>query len=165
MNNRARQYSILFLLAFLLSLVISPLQVAGEGVQTENIDTAQFAQVRIEKLQQVAQTLRGLAGKPLPANLTDDEKKEAMRYTRWLISSSKKLNELASRWQNKLSDIGMIQSRVLSMQQMKEANTSFDGQYSAMRDELLSEVRQYAVIARIMKGNYDTAQDSINKLR
>jgi len=165
MNNRARKYGNLFLLAFLISLLILPLKAAGQGVSGENIDTAEFAQKRIEKLQQASKQLRGLAGEPLPATLSDNEKKEAMKYTRWLISSSRKLTELASRWQNSLNDIGMIQSRVASLKKMKEVNTSFQRQYSTLRDKLLQELRQYTTISHIMKSNYDAAQGSIKGLR
>jgi hypothetical protein len=165
MKKRARRYGNLFLTAFLLSLFVFQLKAEGQGVPSEHMDTAQFAQVRISKLQQAGKVLHELAAQPLPENLTADEKKEAMKYTRWLINSSQKLNELAHRWQDKLTDIGMIQSRVLSLKQMKEVNTSFNGQYLALQDELLSELRQYAMISNIMKSNYKTAQSSINKLR
>jgi hypothetical protein len=165
MNNRARRYGNLFLIAFLISLFIFQLKAAGQGVPRENIDTAEFAQVRINKLQQAARTLRGLAAEPLPANLTDDEKKEAMKYTRWLIDSSRKLNEFAGRWQDTLSNIGMIQSSVTSHKKMKEMNMSFDRQYSVLQDEISHECRQYAIISHGMKSNYDAAQGSINNLR
>ncbi len=165
MNNRAGRYGNLFLIAFLISLFIFQLSAVGQGVLSENMDTAEFAQVRIKKLQQAAKALRGLAAEPLPENLTDDGKKDAMKYTRWLIDSSRKLNELAQRWQNTLGDIGMIQSRVASMKRMKEMNSSFSRKYSVLRDELLHELRQYAAISHSMKDNYAIAQDSINDLR
>jgi two-component SAPR family response regulator len=72
---------------------------------------------------------------------------------------------LAHRWQDTLSDIGMIQSSVTSHKKMKEMNMSFNRQYSALRDELLDELRQYAEISHSMKDNYAIAQSSINNLR
>ena len=165
MNNRARRYGNLFLIAFLFSLFIFQLSAVGQGVLSENIDTAEFAQVRINKLQQAARTLQGLAAEPLPENLFGDEKKEAEQYTQWLSESSQKLNELALRWQGTLSDIGMIQSSVTSHKKMKEMNMSFHRQYSALRDELLDELRQYAEISHSMKDNFAIAQSSINNLR
>jgi protein gp37 len=165
MNNRARRYGSLFLIAFLSSLFIFQLKAVGQGVLSENIDTAEFAQARINKLQQAAKTLRELAAEPLPANLSEDEKKEAVQYTRWLGESGQKLTELAHRWQDTLSDIGMIQSSVTSHKKMKEMNISFNRKYSALRGELLDELRQYAMILHIMKNNYAIAQNSINNLR
>jgi hypothetical protein len=165
MKNLTSRYCHLFLLVFLISLFISPMKAVGQDQPSDNIDTAQFAQVRIEKLQQAGKQLHELGAQPLPKNLAADEKTQAMRYTRWLINSSRKLNDLASRWQNKLNDVGMTQSRVLSMKQMKEANTSFNRQYSVIRDELSRELRQYAMISHRMKGNYDSVQSSINSLR
>jgi hypothetical protein len=165
MTNRARRYGNLFLIAFLSILFIFQLKAAGQGVLSENMDTAEFAQVRIKKLQQAATTLQGLAAQPLPANLTDDEKKEAMKYTRWLIDSSRKLNELAHRWQDTLSNIGMIQSSVTSHKKMKEMNTSFNLQYSKLRDTILAESRNFSLISNSMKCKHDTATNSINNLR
>lgn len=165
MNNRARRYGNLFLIAFLFSLFIFQLSAVGQGVLSENIDTAEFAQVRINKLQQAARTLQELAAEPLPANLSEDGKKEAEQYTQWLGESSQKLTELAHRWQDTLSNIGMIQSSVTSHKKMKEMNMSFNRQYSALRDELLDELRQYAEISHSMKDNYAIAQGSINNLR
>ena len=165
MSNRARRYGNLFLIAFLSSLFIFQLKAVGQGVLSENIDTAEFAQVRIKKLQQAAKTLRELAAEPLPANLSEDEKKEAVKYTRWLGESSQKLTELAHRWQDTLSDIGMIQSRVTSLKKMKEMNTSFNLQYSKLRDTIVHESQQFSLISHIMKSNYAIAQSSINNLR
>jgi hypothetical protein len=136
----------------------------GQG-PGDRMDSAAFAEKHIERLQQAAKTLRGLADEPLPETLTDAEKTEAMKYTRWLRESSQKLNELARRWQDTRSNIGMIQSSVTSHEKMKEMNISFNGKYSAMRDELLNELRQFATISPTMKGNYAIAQGSINKLR
>ncbi len=165
MNNRAGRYGNLFLIAFLISLFIFQLSAVGQGVLSENMDTAEFAQVRIKKLQQTAKVLRGLAVEPLPANLSEDGKTEAAKYTRWLRDAGRKLDDLARRWQNTLGDIGMIQSRVTSMKRMKEMNTSFSRKYSVLRDELLHELRQYAAISHSMKDNYAIAQGSINDLR
>jgi ABC-type protease/lipase transport system fused ATPase/permease subunit len=165
MNNRARRYGNLFLTVFLISLFIFQLKAVGQGVLSDNMDTAEFAQVRINKLQQAAKVLRELAMEPLPETLTDAEKTEAMKYTRWLRESSQKLNELARRWQDTRSNIGMIQSSVTSHEKMKEMNISFNRKYSALRDELLDELRQYATISPSMKSNYDIAQSSINTLR
>jgi hypothetical protein len=165
MNNRARRYGNLFLIAFLISLFIFQLKAVGQGVPSENIDRAEFAQVRINKLQQAAKTLRELAAQPLPANLSEDEKKEAEQYTRWLEESSQKLTELAHRWQDTLSNVGMTQSRVSSQKKMKEMNSSFNLQYSKLRDTIAHESQQFRLISHIMKSNYDTAQSSINNLR
>jgi hypothetical protein len=165
MNKRARRHGNLFLFASLMGLFIFPLGAAGQGALSENIDTAEFAQVRIEKLQQAAKTLQGLAGQPLPENLADEEKTEAMKYTRWLIASGRKLDELAQRWQNRLSDIGMIQSRVTSQKQIRETNTSFKLQYWKLRDTILRESGQFGLVPYIMKDNYAMARSSIKNLR
>jgi hypothetical protein len=165
MKNLARRYCILFLLALLISLFVFQLKAIGQGVLSENIDTAEFAKVRINRLQQAARTLQGLAAEPLPANLSEDEKKEAVQYTRWLGESSRKLTELTHRWQDTLSDIGMIQSRVSSQKKMKEMNMSFHRQYSQLRDTILHESRKFSLISHIMKSNYAGAQSSINTLR
>jgi hypothetical protein len=165
MKNRVRRYGTLFLIALLSSLFIFQLDAVGQKVLSENMDTAEFAQVRIQKLRQAAKELQGLAAEPLPENLLDEEKTEAMRSTRWLISSGRKLTGLAARWQNSLNDIGMIQSRVLSLKRMQETNSAFNREYAVLRDELVHEWRQHASISHLMKGNYATAQHSISSLR
>jgi len=165
MHSRPRRYGTLFLLAFLISLSASQMKAVGQVLPSERLDRAAFAEVRINRLQQAARTLQERAVEPLPENLTGDKKTEAAKYTRWLRDSSRKLNDLARRWQNTLTNIGMVQSVVLSQKQMEEMNISFNRQYSALRDELLDELRQYVMISHSMKSNYDTAQSSINGLR
>ena len=165
MHSRPRRYGTLFLLAFLLSLSVFPMKAVGQVPPSERLDRAVFAYVRINKLQQAARTLQERAVEPLPGNLTDDEKTEAAKYTRWLRDSGRKLDDLARRWQDALSNRGMNKSIVISQRQMQEMNIAFNGQYTALRDELLNELRQYAKISRIMKSNYDAAQGSINGLR
>jgi hypothetical protein len=165
MKNRARRYCLLFLLVFLISLSAPQMKAVGQGRPSDRMDRAAFAEKRINRLQQAARTLEELAMAPLPANITDDGKTEAMRYTRWLIGASRKLNDLARRWQDGLRDRGMTQSIVLAQKQMEEMNIAYSQRYSALRDELLQELRQYASIAHIMKGNYDTAHGSIKSLR
>jgi hypothetical protein len=114
---------------------------------------------------QAARTLQERAVEPLPANLTDGQKNEAAKYTRWLRDSGRKLNDLARRWQDALSNVAMNKSIVLSQKQMQEMNMSFNRQYSVLRGELLHELRQYAMISHSMKSNYDAVRGSINNLR
>jgi hypothetical protein len=165
MKNLARRCCSLFLLAFLISLSVSQMKAIGQGQAGERMDRAEFAKVRINRLQQAARTLQERAVEPHPANLTDDEKTEAAKYTHWLRDSGRKLNNLARRWQDALGNVSMNKSIVLSQKQMEEMNMSFNGRYSALRDELVDELRQYAMISRIMKKNYDDARNSINNLR
>ena len=124
MKNLARRCCSLFLLAFLISLSVSQTKAVGQRLPGDRMDRAEFAKVRINRLQQAARTLQERAVESLPENLTDDEKTEAAKYTRWLRDSSRKLNDLARRWQNTLNDVGMVQSVVLSQKQMWEMNMS-----------------------------------------
>ena len=165
MKNLARRCCSLFLLAFLISLSVSQMKAVGQGQPGDRMDRAEFAKVRINRLQQAARTLQERAVEPLPANLTDDQKKEAAKYTRWLRDSGRKLNDLARRWQNALGNVSMNKSIVISQKQMQEMNISFNRQCSALRYELVDELRQYAKISRIMKKNYDDARSSIDNLR
>lgn len=165
MKNLARRCCSLFLLAFLISLSVSQVKAVGQGLPGERMDRAEYARVRINRLQQAARTLQELAMEPLPGNLTDDKKTEVAKYTRWLRDAGRKLNDLARRWQDDLKNRGMVKSIVLSQRQMEEMNMSFNGKYSALRDELLDELRQYAMISHSMKSNYDAAQSSINNMR
>jgi hypothetical protein len=155
----------LLLLSFLICLTLPRIKAIGQGRPSERLDRAAYAETRIGKLQQAAKTLQELAAQPLPETLTDEKKIEAMRYTRWLIRSSRKLDDLAHRWQDDLKNRGMTQSLVLSQKQMKEMNIAYSQRYAAMRDELAHELLRYAPIAPIMKGNYDTAERSIRSLR
>jgi hypothetical protein len=167
MKKRIKRYCILFLPALLLSLSVSPLKALGQVLPnpSDRMDRAAFAEARIDRLQQAAKTLRGLAMEPLPDTLSDAEKTKAMQYTRWLRDSSRKLDDLALRWQDALKNRGMVNSIVLSQRQMEEMNTSYNSKYTALQDELLDELSQYAMISYSMKSNYDTAQSSINNLR
>jgi hypothetical protein len=165
MKNLVRRCCSLFLLAFLISLSVSQMKAVGQGQPGDRMDRAEYAKVRINRLQQAAQTLQERAVAPLPANLTADEKTEAAKYTRWLRDSGRKLNDLARRWQDALGNVAKNKSIVLSQRQMEQMNMSFNGQYSALGDELLDELRQYAMISHIMKNNYDDARNSINNLR
>jgi hypothetical protein len=165
MKNRIRRYCTLFLLVCLISLAVFQTKVVGQEQPGDRMGRPAFAQVRIEKLQQAAQILVQLAVEPLPENLTENEKMEATNYIRWLIKSSRKLDDLARRWQDAFSTSGMVKSLSVSQKQMEEVNMSFSPQYSALRDELSNELRQYAMISDIMKSSYDTAQSSINNLR
>jgi hypothetical protein len=164
MKNLARRCCSLFLLVFLISLSVSQMKAVGQGQPGDRMDRAEFAKVRINRLQQAARTLQERAVESLPANLTGDQKKEAAKYTRWLRNSGRKLNDLARRWQDALSNVARNKSIVLSQKQMQEMNMSFNGKYSALRDELVDELRRYAMISRIMKNNYDDARNSINNL-
>jgi hypothetical protein len=164
MKNLARRCCSLFLLAFLISLSVSQMKAIGQGQAGERMDRAEFAKVRINRLQQAARSLQERAVEPLPANLTDDQKKEAAKYTRWLRDSGRKMNDLARRWQDALSNVARNKSIVISQKQMEKMNMSFNDQCSALRDELLDELRRYAMISRIMKNNYDDARNSINNL-
>jgi hypothetical protein len=163
-KNLARRCCSLFLLAFLISLSVSQMKAVGQGQPGDRMDRAEFAKVRINRLQQAARSLQERAVEPLPANLTDDQKKEAAKYTRWLRDSGRKMNNLARRWQDALSNVARNKSIVISQKQMEKMNMSFNDQCSALRDELLDELRRYAMISRIMKNNYDDARNSINNL-
>ncbi len=165
MKNLARRCCHLFLLVMLLSLPVPQMKAIGQTAPGDRMDRAEFARVRINRLQQAARTLQDLAMEPLPETLTDDGKTEAAKYTRWLRDSSQKMNDLARRWQDDLKNKGMVQSIVLSQKQMQEMNMSYNSKYSALRDDLLNELRQFASISPSMKSNYDAAQGSINSLR
>jgi len=165
MKNLARRCCSLFLLAFLISFSVSHMKAVGQGQPGDRMDRAEFAKVRINRLQQAARSLQERAVEPLPANLTGDQKKEAAKYTRWLRDSGRKLNDLARRWQDALGNVARNKSIVISQKQMEKMNMSFNDQCSALRDELLDELRRYAMISRIMKKNYDDARNSINNLR
>jgi GTPase SAR1 family protein len=165
MKNQTGRFCLLFLLCFLPSLFIFQLKAAGQGAPSEDIATQQFAQKRIESLHQAANTLRRLAAEPLPANLADDEKKEAMKYTQWLINSSRKLNELAQRWQDDLSRRNKFNIFDLPEKQPEEVNTSFQRQCKTLREDLLRELRHYTLISQVMKDNYDHARSTISSLR
>jgi hypothetical protein len=160
-----KQHSILFLLFFLLILPLSPLTALGQEEPGARLDSPEFAHQHIDTLHLVAGMLQDLAAKPLPENLTADEKKEAMRYTRWLTDSSIKLNDLALRWQDILSSVVMIKNPDLSQKRIEDVNKAYKWRYAALRNKLLDELRQYGQIPQSMKGNYDSAQSSINKLR
>jgi hypothetical protein len=164
MKKRMRRYCTLLVFAFLISLSVSQMKAVGQGQPGDRMDRAEFAKVRINRLQQAARSLQERAVEPLPANLTGDQKKEAAKYTRWLRDSGRKLNNLARRWQDALTNVSTNKSIVLSQKQMREMNISFNRQCSALRDELLDELRRYAMISRIMKNNYDDARNSINNL-
>jgi hypothetical protein len=165
MKNRLRQYCILFLFALLISLSVSQTRAVGQEISAERMDRAAFAELRIERLQQTAKTLRELAVQPLPETLTDDEKTEVMRYTRWLRNSGQKLDDLAKRWKDALSHIGMVKTLALSQRQMAEMNISFNRRYAELGDELVQELRQHTTISYNIKSNYDIAQRSIDNLR
>ena len=165
MKNQAKRCCLLSLLAFLITLSAPQMKAIGQTAPGERLDGAEFAQVRINRLQQTARTLQELAVEPLPANFSADGKTEAAKYTRWLRDAGRKLDDLAKRWQDDLKNRGMIQSVVLSQKKLKEMNVSYSQRYSALRDELLDELRQYVSIAHFMQRNYDSAQGSIGNLR
>jgi len=165
MKNRTMRYCILFLLVFLISLSAPQMKAIGQEAPGERMDRAVFAEKRINRLQQAARTLQELAVEPLPANLSADGKTEAANYTRWLRDAGRKLDDLAKRWQDDLKNRGMVQSVVLSQKKLEEMNMSYSQRYSALRDQLLDELGQYASIAQFMQRNYDSAQGSISNLR
>jgi hypothetical protein len=151
----------------MISLAVFQMKVVGQKLSGDHVGRLAC----IEKLQQVAQILGQLAVEPLPDNLTENEKTEAINYIRWLIKSSRKLDDLARRWQDEEVERNNAQSRsgtffqnLVSQKQIEETNMPFSTQYSALRDELSNELRQYAMISDIMKNSYDTAQSSINSL-
>src|SRR4030042_2628244 len=119
MKNIARRVFSLFLLAFLISLSVSQMKAVGQGKPGDRMDRAEFAKVRINRLQQAARTLQERAVEPLPANLTDDQKKEAAKYTRWLRDAGRKLNNLARRWQDALGNVSM-KKRIVFSQKKKQ---------------------------------------------
>lgn len=165
MKKLIRGMCILFLLSFLLGLPLSPMKALGQGETGARMDSAEFARAHIDKLQLVAGMLQDLAVEPLPENLIADGKKEAMKYTRWLTKSSRKLNDLALRWQEGLNSARMFKSLDLSQKMVEDMNTSYNSRYSALRKELLDELRHYDQISQSMKSNYDSALSSISKLR
>jgi hypothetical protein len=129
------------------------------------MDKADFATVRIMKLQQTAETLRELADQPLPGNLSGNEKKEAEQHTRWLRESSHRLNELAHRWLFSLNNIERNQDPVSAQKQMREINQSFNMQYLGLQQQMQDESRRFSLLSNIMKTKHDTAKNSINNLR
>ena len=103
MKNRVIWLCNLFPIILLISVLILQLEAFAQRSDPA-MGTAEFAKGRITKLQQTARTLRELAAQPLPAQLSDKEKREAERHTKWLKDSSQKLDELASRWHSRLTD-------------------------------------------------------------
>lgn len=65
-------------------------------------DDAANAAEKIARLRQASRELSGLARLRLPADLTADERRETASYTRWLEASSRRLDDLANRWDKAL---------------------------------------------------------------
>jgi len=164
-KNRAIRYGLLSMMVLILSLPASHMKAFGQAGFTAGMDRTEFAEERIKKLQQVSRTLRELAGQPLPAKLSSDEKKNAEQHTKWLDDSSQKLNELAYRWQSSLSAIERNKDQISAQKQLMEMSQSFNLQYLDLQKQMQDESRRFTLISNIMKNKHDTAKNSINNLR
>ena|SRR5271157_216711 len=164
MKNRVPWACNLFSIIFLISVLILQLEAFAQRSDPA-IGTAEFAKGRITKLQQAARTFQELAAQPLPAQLSDKEKREAERHTRWLKDSSQELAELANRWHFRLTDIEKNQGLLSQQKQMMEMNQSFNMQYLALQENMQNESRRFSLISNVMKTKHDTAKNSINNLR
>jgi hypothetical protein len=164
MKNRFILVCNLFPIILLISVLILQLEAFAQR-SDPGIGTAEFAKGRIAKLQQTARTLQGLAAQPLPAQLSDKERREAERHTKWLKDSSQELDDLASRWHSRLTDIGKNQNLLSQQKQLMEMNQSFNMQYLALQENMQNESRQFTMISNIMKTKHDTAKNSISNLR
>lgn len=65
-------------------------------------DDAANAEKKIARLRQASRELSGLARQRLPADLTADERRETAAHTQWLERSSRRLDDLANRWDEAL---------------------------------------------------------------
>ena len=164
MKNRAILVCKLFSIILLMSVLVLQLEALGQRSDPA-MGTADFAKARIKILQQTAGTLRELAAQPLPAQLSDKERREAEGYTRWLKDSSQKLYELANRWHSSLTKIEKDQGPPSKQNQTAEMNQSFNLQYLELQQAMQDENRQFTMVSNIMKNKHDTAKNSINNIR
>jgi hypothetical protein len=164
MKNRVILVFNLFSIILLISVLILQLEAFGQRSDPA-MGTADFAKDRIKILQKTAGTLRELAAQPIPAQLSDKEKREAERYTKWLKGSSQKLYELASRWHSSLTKMEKNQGPPSKQNQLAEMNQSFNLQYLGLQKAMQDENRQYTLISNIMKNKHDTAKNAINNVR
>jgi hypothetical protein len=164
MKNRVIWVCSLFSIILLMSLLVLQLEAFAQR-SDPSMGTADFAKYRIKILQQTAGTLRELAAQPLPAQLSDKEKREAERYTKWLKDCSQKLDELANRWHSSLTNMEKNPGPISKQNQMMEMNQSFNLQYLALQQAMQDENRQFSLVSNIMKNKHDTAKNSINNIR
>jgi hypothetical protein len=164
MKNRVILVCRLFSIILLMSVLILQLEAFGQRSDPA-MGTADFAKARIKILQQTAGTLRELAAQPLPAQLSDKEKREAERYIKWLKDSSQKLDELANRWHFSLTKMETNQGPPSKQNQMTEMNQSFNLQYLELQQAMQDENRRFTMVSNIMKNKHDTAKNSINNIR
>jgi len=164
MKNRVVLVCKLFSIILLMSVLILQLEAFGQKSDPA-MGTADFAKARIKILQQTAGTLRELAAQPLPAQLSDKEKREAERYTKWLKDSSQKLYELANRWHSSLTKIEKNQGPPSKQEQTSEMSQSFNLQYLGLQQAMQDENRRFTLVSNIMKNKHDTAKNAINNIR
>jgi hypothetical protein len=164
MKNRVILLCNLFSIILLISVLILQLEAFAQRSDPA-MGTAEFAKARIMKLQQTARTLQELAAQPLPAQLTDKEKQEAERHTKWLKESSQTLDGLASRWHSRLTEVEKNQNPLSQQKQMTEMNMSFNLQYLQLQNNMQNESRQFTMVSNIMKNKHDTAKNAISNLR
>ena len=164
MKNRVILVCKLFSIILLMSVLVLQLEAFGQRSDPA-MGTADFAKARIKILQQTAGTLRELAAQPLPAQLSDKEKREAELYTRWLKDSSQKLYELANRWHSSLTKIEKNQGPPSKQEQTSEMSQSFNLQYLGLQQAMQDENRRFTLVSNIMKTKHDTAKNAINNIR
>ena len=128
-------------------------------------EKADFAKQRIKRLQHTVESFRKLARQPLPVKLSADQRKEAERYDDWLKDSSRKLDDLANRWQAALDKAEKQRNHLAAQKQMQEMNHSFNLQYLDLQQQMQDENRRFTLISNIMKNKHDTAKNSINNMR
>jgi hypothetical protein len=134
----------------------------GQESTSVSREAAVLAKQRIERLRQVAKTLHGLTDQAPPVNLSASERDEAKRYYLWLIESSRRLGELADRWQAALVKGTQTET---TRQNMQEMSQSFNLQYLDLQQNMQQENRQFTLVSNIMKNKHDTAKNSINNIR
>jgi len=164
MKNRVVLVCKLFSIILLMSVLILQLEAFGQRSDPV-MGTAEFAKTRIKILQQTAGTLRDLAAQPLPTQLSDKEKREAERYTKWLKDSSQKLYELANQWHSSLTKMEKNQGPPSKQNQMTEMSQSFNLQYLGLQQAMQDENRRFTLVSNIMKNKHDTAKNAINNIR
>jgi hypothetical protein len=167
-QNRARK--VLPQMAGLFLLLVWVNAAFGQQRSSTPAGTADFAREQIAKITQSAKTLKQLADQVAPANLPAAEQNEAKRFNSWLNDSSRKLNDLASRWQEALnktaaSKSGAPQAEKGSAQNLQEMSQSFNMQYLALQQNMQDESRRFTLVSNVLKAKHDTAKNAIGNVR
>ena len=114
--------------------------------------------VRINRTRQTADALERLAKRPIGRKLSRKQRKEALRYNRWLINTSRRLRRFADLWNNRLK-------RSPRKRLSRETLKTFNLQYLNLQQNMQHENRQFTMISNIMKTKHDTAKNAISNVR